>query len=182
MNRDFRPVPDENWPDSLRDLKDGFATALNVYRVMAHHPDLLRAWAPLREHVVKNPVLDPAQSEIVILRCAHRLGAEYEWSHHVHRARRIGMDDSRIVTMTGDRAQMKPQDALLAQAVDELFDDRRLSPGTLSRLRQQIGREGVLDLMATVGFYTVLGFIVQSFGTPLDDDIAREMTEWPLLP
>jgi len=43
-----------------------------------------------------------------------------------------------------------------------------------------VGKEGVLDTIATVGFYSTLGFILNSFNTPLDDNILNEMTNQPL--
>lgn len=180
MPQDFRPLDDAHWPAEAAELKDGFAGQMNVYRSMAHHPQLLNAWAPLRAHIVTRPALTPEQSEIVILRCGHRLGSEYEWAHHVHRARKIGMDDARIARIAGRPEDLGAGDALLMRAVDELFDDRRLSPATQDELCHSIGPTGVLDLIATVGFYTVLGFIVRSFDTPIDEDVAREMSEWPL--
>lgn len=69
------PIPDADWPEEIADLRDGFAGALNVYRTMAHHPDLLRAWAPLRQHIVRDTALGLERSEVVILRAACRLGS-----------------------------------------------------------------------------------------------------------
>lgn len=180
MATDFRPISDADWPELLAALKGGFATGLNVYRTMAHHPDLLAAWAPLRAHVVTAPALTPDQSEVVILRTGHRLGAAYEWAHHVHRGRKIGMSDPRIASIAGPTAAMSSEDATLARAVDELFDDRRLSPATQSALLDLIGAKGMFDLIATVGFYSVLGFIVESFATPIDAAVAAELKETPL--
>ncbi|MBA4489171.1 carboxymuconolactone decarboxylase family protein [Paracoccus sp. S1E-3] len=180
MTIDFKPIADSDWPESLAALKGGFATGLNVYRTMAHHPALLAAWAPLRSHVVSNPSLSPDQSEVVILRTGHRLGAAYEWAHHVHRGRRIGMSDARIATIAGPLDAMADADATLAQAVDELFDNRRLSPATQQALLDLVGAQGMFDLIATVGFYSVLGFIVESFDTPIDTAIAAELQERPL--
>lgn len=59
-----------------------FVGALNVYRTMAQHPALLTAWAPLRQYVVKESALGAVGSELVILRAAHRMGSDYEWTHH----------------------------------------------------------------------------------------------------
>ncbi len=46
----FRPLSDSDWPAEISDMLPGFAGKLNVYRTMAHHPALLRAWSDLREH------------------------------------------------------------------------------------------------------------------------------------
>ncbi len=182
MTSDHRapPLSEADWPLELADLKTGFAGALNVYRTMAHHPALLRSWAALREHIVNGSALDPAELEVVILRAGHRLQSDYEWSHHVERARHRGLSDKRILSMRGPLSGMKADDALLAKAVDELFDTSRLAPATLQRVIDRFGKPAVLDLMATVGFYATLGFILNSFETPLDADVADRLAANPL--
>lgn len=168
------PISDADWPADIADLREGFAGALNVYRTMAHHPALLQAWAPLRQHIVKDTALGPIRSELVILRAAHRMGSAYEWAHHVSRARILGMDDSRIAAMRGSPSG---QDGLIAQAVDQLFDQRKLSIGLEQALAEAFGREAVFDLIATVGFYSVLGYLLMTYETPLDAAVAAEMAD-----
>ena len=46
-------------------------------------------------------------------------------------------------------------------------------------LEAEIGKEGIFDLIATVGFYSTLGFILNSFPPPLDEAVARELRETP---
>ncbi|MBN9672133.1 carboxymuconolactone decarboxylase family protein [Roseibium aggregatum] len=171
------PISDADWPVDIADLREGFAGALNVYRTMAHHPALVRAWAPLRQHVVKDTVLGPERSEIVILRTGVRVGSSYEWAHHVSRARALGMSDERIAAVLGQPAG---EDGLLVQAVDAIIDNQRL-PGALEReLVAAFGKEAVFDLIATVGFYLVLGTILKTYDVPVDDDIAAELEARPL--
>ena len=144
---------------------------------MAHHPALLRAWAPLRQHVVKDSALGPDRSEVVILRAAYRMGSAYEWAHHVSRARALGFDDMRIAALRDIPAG---EDALIARAVDALFDLRCLPPELEAELTNMLGRHAVIDLIATVGFYSVLGYLLMTYDTPIDDAIAREMAQNPL--
>lgn len=177
MSSPCPPIPDSAWPSSISDLLDGFAGQLNVYRTMAHHPALLRAWAPLRQHVVKDTALGLEQSEVVILRTGHRLGSSYEWAHHVSRARALGMGDARIKAIA---AKPLPEDALLVEAVDALIDVHHLPAELESRLAAEMGRPAVFDLIATVGFYSVLGAILMTYDTPVDSGIARELEERPL--
>lgn len=171
------PLSDDDWPDSLADLRGGFAGALNVYRTMAHHPALLRAWAPLRQHVVRDSALGPERSEVVILRAAHRMGSGYEWAHHVSRARGLGFSDVRIASLRGSP---DGEDGLIVQAVDALFDQHCLPPALEADLAGLIGRPAVIDLMATVGFYSVLGFLLMTYDTPLDAAVAAELQAAPL--
>ena len=167
----YPPLPPETWPPALADLREGFAGRLNVYRTMAHHPDLLRAWVPLRAHVVQDNALGAERLEVAILRIAHRLDAAYEWTHHVQRAQAVGLTAERIDGMRGDPARMAPEDATLARAVDAALDGARLPPDVLEPLRAAVGDAGVFDLIATVGFYLTLGCLLKTAGTPLEDDV-----------
>ncbi len=176
------PIADAEWPQELDHLRGGFATRLNVYRVMAHHPDLLAAWAPLRGHVVQGSALGQAFSEIVILRTGHRLGSAYEWAHHVSRARALGLSDARIASIAGPLSGMTEDDAALAGAVDALFDAHRLAPGQERDLAERFGRKAVFDLVATVAFYSTLGYLLNTYTPPLDTDIAEELAARPLDP
>lgn len=95
------PLSDAEWPAALADMRGGFAPGLNVYRTMAHHPALLRAWDLLRQHIVRDSALGPKRSEVVILHAAYRLDSRYEWAHHVIRACRLGFSDLRIENLRG---------------------------------------------------------------------------------
>ncbi|WP_373356252.1 carboxymuconolactone decarboxylase family protein [Pseudoroseicyclus sp. CXY001] len=172
-----QPITDTDWPEEIAALRDGFAGQLNVYRVMAHHPALLAAWAPLRAHVVMESSLGDARSEVVILRTAYRFGSDYEWAHHVSRARKLGFSDERIRAL---RAMPDGEDGLIARAVDALLDDRRLSAELDAELVAALGRPAVFDLIATVGFYSVLGYLLMSYETPIDTTVAEELARAPL--
>lgn len=177
---ELSPVSDANWPLEISDMLCGFAGSLNVYRTMANHPELLRAWTDLREHVVNCTSLGPQSSEVVILRAGVRLGSSYEWLQHVKRARERGLSDTRIAALKGSLDEVEANDCVLATAVDELFEGASLSKMTCDALTAQVGKAGVLDLMATVGFYSTLGFILNTFNTPLDEDIRAELAAKPL--
>jgi alkylhydroperoxidase family enzyme len=176
----YPPLADAEWPAEIADMLSGFAGRLNVYRVMAHNPALLRSWAGFRDYVVVRNALGAQRSEIAILRVGHRLGASYEWMHHVCRARAYGMDDARILSVRGEPDTMAPEDAVIARAVDDLIDHARLSPPVHEALAGLVGAHGVFDVIATVGLYSTLAFIVRSFDTPVDGDIATQLAERPI--
>lgn len=174
------PITDADWPAELDHLKGGFTQTGNVYRVMAHHPALLAAWTDFRNHVVLDNALGKINSEIAILRVGHRLNSSYEWAHHVARSRKAGLDDARILSIRGPVEEMQPGDALIARAVDSLLARARLAPDLLAELNAAFGKTGILDLMATVGLYSTLGFILNSFQTPIDTDVSDALSERPL--
>lgn len=172
MTLSFAPVSDDDWPAQIDDMRTGFAGQLNVYRQMAHHPELLRAWQGLRTHVVRHNALGQARAEIVILRLAHRLDCAYEWNQHVLRGLDAGLSRARIAAMRGALSGMIPEDALLAGAADALFDHAQLSAAQVTELERSVGRAGVLDLIATAGMYMTLGYLLKTTATPLDPDVS----------
>lgn len=173
------PLTDAEWPDAVAHLLPGFAGRLNVYRVMAHNPALLAAWERLRNHVVLESALTPQQSEVVILRTGHRWAAPYEWAHHVVRGRATGLSDARIEAARHEPASWDAgsEDAALMGAVDSLLDDGKLSTAQVADLQARIGTVAVLDVMATVGMYTTLAFLVQTFATPVEPEIAAQLAD-----
>ncbi len=174
------PIGDGDWPEALSHLRGGFMGQANIYRVMAHHPDLVKGWTGLREHLVARNALGPERSEVVILRLAHRLDATDEWAQHVVRARSRGLEDARIRALEGPLEEMDADDALIARAVDALVDEARVPLGILEPLGRRLGPQGLLDLLALVGLYMTIAFILKTFGTPLDADVAAELERRPL--
>lgn len=177
------PVGDADWPDAVADMLGGFAGKLNVYRVMAHNPALLSAWSGLRGHVVTGGALTEQQKEIVILRTGHRWASSYEWAHHVSRGRLTGLSDFRIARTAAPSGDWGPEsvgdrdheeDIALLTGTDELLDDGRLSSPTRIRLAQFLTPAAILDVMATIGMYTTLAFIVNTHETPIDADVASQ--------
>lgn len=174
------PLPPTDWPGTLDDMRGGFAARLNVYGLMAHHPDLLRAWSGFRHHVVLANSLGEAFSEVVILRTGVRLGSDYEWCHHIVRGRAAGLSDDRISSLRGAPEAMDKVDRILCRAVDELFDDRALSADSQQALIDLVGVSGMLDVMATVAHYSMLGFMLNSFRADLDADVTEALARTPL--
>ncbi len=172
------PIADADWPEEITELRGGFAGALNVYRTMAHHPALLEAWAPLRQHVVKENALGPELTEVVILRAGLRMGSAYEWAHHVSRALALGFSEHRITAIRGTPEGI---DGLIVNAVDALFDKRMLANEQEAELAEAIGRTAVIDLIAMVGFYSVLGYLLNTYDTPIDEAIQQQARQQPAL-
>jgi 4-carboxymuconolactone decarboxylase len=176
----YQPLTDAEWPAEIAAMRDGFAGRLNVYRVMAHHPALLRAWQDFRNHVVLGTSLGAERSEVVILRTGLRLDADYEWAHHVVRGRASGLDDARIRALRGTAEGLSEQDAVLVRAVDALIDSACLPKGLQAELVDLVGVSGMFDVIATVGLYRILACLVKSFDTPIDADIRAALAADPI--
>lgn len=82
--------------------------------------------------------------------------------------------------MRGATSAMAAPDALIAGAVDDLFDRSQLSAEMRKALLDRYGAHATLDLIAIVGFYKVLGCILKSFDTPVDAEIGAALEANPI--
>ena len=187
-----RPLPPEDWNPALSFVIDDMNGApLNVHKLMAHHPDLLKAWWNFRNYSVKGGDLGRRKGELVILRVAILLRAWYEWASHVERALAYGLhrDEIERVKQGPDAPGWNTSEALLLTAGDELVANHGLTRETAAGPRQHFSVQQIMDIMAIHGMYVILGCMINTWGLELDaeaaaklpDDVTRQAfeTEFP---
>ncbi len=167
------PAEDHELDDEARDLLAKASISerpLNIFRTLVHHPKLFKRWLVFASHILSKSSLPARDREILILRTAWLSGSEYEWGQHVLIARREGLDDADIGRVAaGQNAEgIVARDALLVRAADELFEASRLSDKTWEALGARYDRTQVIDLVFTVGQYTMLAMALNSFGVERD--------------
>jgi 4-carboxymuconolactone decarboxylase len=141
----------------------------NIFRTMANHPDLLRRWLVFANHVLGKSTLSVRDREILILRIGHRCRSAYEWGQHLQIARRAGMSDDVIAAVRDDRReQFEQREVLLLRAADELHADAFVSDATWEGLSAHYDTQQLMDIVFTVGQYTLVSMALNSFGVQLD--------------
>jgi 4-carboxymuconolactone decarboxylase len=143
---------------------------LNIFGALGNHPDLLRRWLVFSAHILAKSSLSPRVRELVILRTGWNCRSRYEWGQHVLIARDCGMTDDEIDAVRVGPADPSwdAQDGALLRAVDELHHSRAIGDHTWQELCQFLSTEQVLDLVATVGNYTLVAMFLNTLRVPLD--------------
>jgi 4-carboxymuconolactone decarboxylase len=143
---------------------------LNIFKVLMNHPDLLRRWTVFAGHVLRKQTLPPRARELLILRIGWLNQAEYEWAQHVEIAKREGISEQEIERVKqGPKAGWDKPDAMLLQAVDDLFENSVISDEVWAALSAKYSTQQMIDLVFTVGQYNLVSWALNSFGVPLDD-------------
>lgn len=142
----------------------------NVFATFARHPGLFRRWLALGGHLLHESTLPPRVREMVILRTAALAGSRYEWTHHVIIGRAAGLADDEIARIEKgpDDPGWAEADRAVLRAVDELHRDNNLTDQTWSALAGGWRTEQLMDLVMTVGFYTMTAMSLNAFGVELD--------------
>ena len=159
---------DEIDPEILARFGDG--PVLNIFRTLAHHPDLFRRWLVFGNHVLAKTTLPARERELVILRVGWRCGSEYEFGQHTVIGRASGLGDAEIERVTGDPADpaWSERDRLLLRAADELVDDHFVSDATWQGLARHYDTKQLIDLVFTVGQYSLVSMALNTLGVQLD--------------
>lgn len=180
----MKPLAIDQWDNSLQHVVDDMqGDPINIHRLMANHPELLRAWWPFRMYTVKGGNLDQRDCELIILRVAVLTETWYEWAAHVDRGLVAGLSRVEI-----DRVAVGPtardwdeRDRLILAAVDELFHDRCITADTLGKLGEYLTERRILDIVSLHGVYMSLACMLKTWDVNIEnrlrDRLPADVTE-----
>lgn len=177
---DTNLVETENWDPSLDFIiKQMNGAPLNVHKLLAKHPKLLAAWWNFRNYSVEGGDLGRRCGELVILRVASYLKSWYEWSSHVDRSLKCGLELNEIknVNKTLDQNDWNNKEFLLLSAVDQLIEKKHLDNDLYRDLRSYFCDKQIMDIVAIHGMYIILGCMINIWGLTLEEDIAMRLPE-----
>jgi alkylhydroperoxidase family enzyme len=170
------PLPPGPLPDDVRAALEGWvrpgsSEVPKPLDTFARHPDLARAFLGFNRHLFQS-TLPPRTRELVILRTAAICGNSFERDQHEIIGRRDGLDEAEIArTVDGpDAAGWSEADAALVRAVDELLTGWSISDATWATLAKALDDRQLMDLVFTIGSYTLLAMAFNSFGVSSDPD------------
>lgn len=143
----------------------------NIFKVLAHHPQLMKRWTPFAGHVLAKQTLPFRDRELLILRIGWLNQAEYEFAQHELIAKKGGLTDADIERLKkGPKAAgWSEHEAALLQAADDLYENSVVSDATWATLAKTYSTEQLVDAIFTVGQYNLVSWALNSLGVPLDD-------------
>ena len=116
-------------------------------------PEVARRAAALGELVRYDTGLPPRWSELAILVVARHWSCAYEWAVHVGEAQRAGLEAEII-------------DAVVHAFARELVATGRVSDARYDDAIEALGEPVVVDLIALVGYYTLVAFTLNAREVP----------------
>ena len=161
--------------------KVGGGRVLNIFRTLAHAPKALAAFLGWGNYVLsRRNSLPEREREMVILRTGWLCRSGYEFAQHTRIGKACGLTDEEIARIKAgpDAPGWAPIESAMLRAADELVADHFVSNVAWAAL-EELGDKGRMDLVFTVGQYTQVSMMLNSFGIQLeqgdmaDPDFAR---------
>jgi alkylhydroperoxidase family enzyme len=150
----------------------------NIYKTLAHHPELYARWSGLGGFLLNGSSLPPRQREMLMLRMGWLCQSEYEWSQHARIATStVGMKDEEIHRIAeGPMAKgWTDFERTLLRFVDELRYDAIVNDVTWRALRKVYTDQQMMEALFTAAQYQLVSMALNSLGVQLDPELRHRL-------
>jgi len=108
-------------------------------------------------------------NEMAILITGRFWGAQYEFWAHSRLARTAGLSDAIIEAIAEGRhpSAMSADERIVYHFCAELFQDKAVSDATFKAVVDRFGEQGVIDLIAASGYYSIVSMVLNVDRYPL---------------
>ncbi|HEX6245500.1 MAG TPA: carboxymuconolactone decarboxylase family protein [Polyangiales bacterium] len=166
------PLPESEWTDEVHELLAA-GGRLNLFTTLARHPKLFKRWSVFGAHVLSKSTLPVRERELLILRTGYRCNSAYEFHQHTRLGLAAGLTPDEIRRVRGPIEGFDARDSALLQAADELHDDQMISDEVWRALGESWDEKQRIDLIFTVGQYTLACMVLNSLGVQIEPGSAE---------
>ncbi|QJE00526.1 carboxymuconolactone decarboxylase family protein [Massilia forsythiae] len=172
MSDRLPPIPPSAWTDdqraAARDIVDGPRGALEgPFVALLRSPELTGHVQRLGAYLRYRSAIGMRLSELAILVTARAWDQQVEWAIHEPIARRAGISAGVIEAIARrERPQgMAADEAAVVDFCVALHRDKRVPDRVYADALALFGEQGVVDLMAVNGYYTLLAMVMNAAQT-----------------
>ncbi|HZS02769.1 MAG TPA: carboxymuconolactone decarboxylase family protein [Chloroflexota bacterium] len=158
-------------PEEQRHVWDAIVASRGSVRgpfaVLMHSPAVAERVAHLGTFIRFESSLDAATRELAALVTAHLLDCEYEAAAHERLAREAGVPDAALAAVRAKQfAAIEPAYGWVCEFARQLVVDHRVAPDTFEAARARLGTRGLVELVATIGYYANIAAVLDAFEVP----------------
>ena len=147
------------------------------YKVYMRSPELASKLESVSDYVRWGTGQPPRLTELAILITARQWSNQWIWRGHYRAAVRGGLDPSVGTDIAAGKRpdKMKEDESALYNYAMEMYRDRSVSDQTYAAAVKQFGEKGLIDLVATMGYYDTVAMtlITAKAVAPKEDDVPQ---------
>ena len=149
------------------------------FNVWLRSPDIGNIIQQLGEAIRFRSSIPPKLNELAICITARKWSAQYEWHAHRRLAVEAGLDPAIADAIAQGRlpSNMPADERLVYDVATELHGTGGLSDATYQRALDRFGEQGIVDLIAATGYYTLVSFTLNTDRTPLPAGVPAPLPE-----
>ena len=161
------PDPSKFAPEAQQILA---ATPHNIARMMIGMGVLYKPVMSLASALINHGTLSPVLREILTIRVAHRMNAQYVLGQHEIMARSAGATDAQLNAISGPIPSPEFSDAENAAIllIDSLVDNVKAPEELVLNAYELLGEVALQEVFVICGFYYMMARYTESLGIDLD--------------
>jgi 4-carboxymuconolactone decarboxylase len=179
-------IDPDDLTDVQRSLHEELTTRPEVRRfglvgpfgVWMHAPAVGSAMSGLGREIRFGASLPAAVTEVAICTTGAHFRSSFEFAAHRRMAVEAGVDAAALDRLAAGREPGFEGGEQLAHAVaTELLTTHRIDDATYAAAVARFGSQGVVELVATVGYYSLISLLLNGFEVPVPEGMADPFEE-----
>lgn len=145
------------------------------FQLLLYSPELAWRTSELRRYLFFESSLTLLDRNLAILLAARESDCEYVWSIAAGWAIETGARQE-LIDVIGHRRpldSLTEEEALIVGYAREVLHNHRVSEATFEAARARYGNMALTDLTAMLGYYTMVGYILNTFGVEATPGLPR---------
>jgi 4-carboxymuconolactone decarboxylase len=180
----FKPIAESEMTEAqkqaVKDMIGGLRGSFNwngPNALLLRSPELQSRMQRVGEYLRYKTAIPQRLNEFAILITARYWDAQAEWHLHQVLAEKAGIARATIADLAQGKHPdgMKDDEALVYQFLQELHTTKTVSDATFEAAKKKFGEQGIIDLTAVSGYYTMLAMILGVAGNPLPAGVAAPL-------
>jgi len=173
LNREDLPENDREIFDRL--VEERKTPVGNIFRMLAHTPNLLRRFLALGGELRNGTELDPKLRELALETVGRLTGAEYEFTHHWNLARRVGVSREQLEQLADFETSslFNEQERLVMRYALEATRNVAVTDATFEAVRKSLGTRRLMELVQNVAFYNMVVRVLVPLGVEVEPGVTR---------
>ena len=147
------------------------------FKVYMRSPELASKLESVSDYVRWGTGQPPRLTELAIMITARQWSSQWIWRGHYRAAVRGGLDPSVGADIAAGKRpdKMKEDETALYNYAMEMYRDRSVSDQTYAAAVKQFGEKGLIDLVATMGYYDTVAMtlITAKAVAPKEEDVPQ---------
>jgi 4-carboxymuconolactone decarboxylase len=173
----FPPIEPEAMSEAQRTLADEIANGprgglAGPWTALLRSPAIGSRFQLLGEEIRFRATIAPALKELAVLLTARKWTSHFEWHMHRGLALEAGLPSALVDAIARGEVPtvMEPDQRAVHRFCTELLETGRVSDPTFDDTRALLGEAGVIEVVCTVGYYSLVAFVVNVDRQPVPDD------------
>jgi AhpD family alkylhydroperoxidase len=141
---------------------------LNLHRMMAHAPALMKASGEMALTFRRNTMLPRALAELAVLRTAQVVESDYVWARHLPLARASGVSEQQIEEIANwhDSVAFTPAQKAALGFAEKAARQSPIKDEDFTALKRYFSSREIVEIAMLVGFYVSTAIFIKALAVP----------------